>query len=79
METSEHPTWMSTAEAGERLGISRRSVIGLVESRWIPAFKFSGIWIVDRPGVEKVAKALNKPALATGGHEEPAGAPLGGR
>ena len=64
VETFAHPTWMSTAEAGERLGISRRSVIGLVESRWLPAFKFSGVWIVDRPGVEKVAKALKTESAA---------------
>jgi hypothetical protein len=67
VQTSAHPTWMNTAEAGERLGISLRSVCGLIDDGWLPAFKFSGIWIVDRPGVEKVAKALDRPASATGG------------
>jgi len=57
VETFAHPTWMSTAEAGERLGISRRSVWGLISSGWLPAFKFSGLWVVDRPGVEKLAEA----------------------
>ena len=67
MENSTHPTCVSTAEAGERLGIPQRSVWGLIEGKWLPAYKFSGVWFVDRAGVEKVAKALDKPASATGG------------
>lgn len=66
METSAHPTWTSTAEAGERLGISQRSVWGLIHSGWLPAFKFSGLWVVDRPEVEKLA-AARETASATGG------------
>jgi hypothetical protein len=78
VETSAHPTWMGTAEVGERLGISQRSVWGLIHSGWLPAFKFAGLWVVDRPGVEDLA-AARKTASAVGGHREPAGAPLGGR
>jgi excisionase family DNA binding protein len=53
----DHSRMMSTAQAGERLGVSRRRVWGLIRRGELPARKFAGIWIVERPVVEKLAEA----------------------
>ena len=58
--------WMGTAAIGERLGVSRRQVWGLIRRGELPARKLSGAWIADRPVVERLAEA-RKTASAAGG------------
>lgn len=48
---------MGTAEVGERLGVSRRQVWGLIRRGELPARKLSGAWIAMRPVVERLAAA----------------------
>lgn len=49
--------WMGTAEIGERLGVSRLQVWGLIRRGELPARKLSGAWIALRPVVEEFAAA----------------------
>lgn len=71
-EQSEH-AMISTAEAAERLSISRSRVLELIKNGQLDAKKVSGVWLVDETSVEARARSVSKkggrPRRGTGRNE----------
>jgi excisionase family DNA binding protein len=49
------PEYITTTEAGERLGISRDRVLKLIKAERLPATKVGRDWLIDPADLEKVA------------------------
>jgi len=45
--------FITTAEAARRLGVNRRTVLIWIQTKGIPAYRFSGIWRIDDNDLEK--------------------------
>ncbi|WP_081468754.1 helix-turn-helix domain-containing protein [Sphaerochaeta pleomorpha] len=44
---------ITTADAAKRLGVNRRTVLLWIQTRGIPAYRFSGCWRIDNNNLEK--------------------------